>query len=505
MSAAMRFEQAAPAPEATPAALGGRIGSSATWSVIGFGGAQLIRLVSNLILTRLVTQESLGLMTLVGVLLHGLSLFSDIGIGPSIIQNRRGAEPRFRDTAFTIQAMRGAILWVAACIAAAPFSVFYEDPRLAWVVPLVAITTVAQGLSSTKMFVANRELSLERLMVVEIVSQLVGTVVMLAWALYDPTVVALAVGGIAIAVAKMLLGHLALPGRLDRFGWDRQAARDIFRFGRWIFIGTMVTFFAEQSDRMVFGKLIPRDLLGVYYIALTVATMPWLLLGHIGQSVYFPVYSRAVVRGDDLAAEFHRTRRPIMLLAGWAVSGLLAGGPTAIRLLYPKSYGEAEWIVQFLTIGVWFSVLESLNGAVLLSLGKPKWLTVANFLKFVGILILIPVGHAVGGFPGAVAALIITDVVRYAVSGIGTAAHGLSVFRRDLVLTLLVAAVGSAGWLAVRQIRGQLPMLLEALLIALAVTAIWLPIGWSHLRPFIAQRRGSRARAKRGNPAVTTD
>jgi hypothetical protein len=72
------------------------------WTLFGYGGSQALRLVSNLILTRLLVPEVFGLMALVQTFQAGLTLFSDIGIAPSIIQNKRGEDPTFLNTAWDI-------------------------------------------------------------------------------------------------------------------------------------------------------------------------------------------------------------------------------------------------------------------------------------------------------------------------------------------------------------------------------------------------------------------
>ncbi|HBB84471.1 MAG TPA: polysaccharide biosynthesis protein, partial [Sulfitobacter sp.] len=88
---------------------------STSWIVLSYGGAQAIRLASNLILTRLLFPEAFGLMALIQVVIVGLTLFSDVGIGPSIAQSKRGDDRDFLNTAWTIQAIRGGCLWLAAC------------------------------------------------------------------------------------------------------------------------------------------------------------------------------------------------------------------------------------------------------------------------------------------------------------------------------------------------------------------------------------------------------
>ena len=95
---------------------------SALFTLGGFGSAQLIRLASNLILTRLLFPEAFGMMALTMVFLQGLQMFSDVGVAPAIQQSKRGDDADFLDTAWTIQVVRGLCLWLAACALAWPVS-----------------------------------------------------------------------------------------------------------------------------------------------------------------------------------------------------------------------------------------------------------------------------------------------------------------------------------------------------------------------------------------------
>jgi len=76
------LEESQPSREApstqSMGALAGKASSSAVWTILGQGGGQAVRLVSNLIVTRLLLTEYFGLMALVQVFLIGLQLFSDM-------------------------------------------------------------------------------------------------------------------------------------------------------------------------------------------------------------------------------------------------------------------------------------------------------------------------------------------------------------------------------------------------------------------------------------------
>ena len=61
--------------------------------------------------------EAFGIMALVNVLIQGLTMFSDVGIEPAIVQHRRGDEPRFYNTAWTVQILRGFVLLLGRVLA----------------------------------------------------------------------------------------------------------------------------------------------------------------------------------------------------------------------------------------------------------------------------------------------------------------------------------------------------------------------------------------------------
>ena len=77
------------------------------WSIYGFGASQLRRLVANLVLTRLLVPEAFGLMAIVTILIVGLAMCTDVGTNASIIQNKRGEEGSFSNTAWSMKVIRG--------------------------------------------------------------------------------------------------------------------------------------------------------------------------------------------------------------------------------------------------------------------------------------------------------------------------------------------------------------------------------------------------------------
>lgn len=442
--------------------------------MLAFGGGQALRFAGNLVLSRLLLEEHFGLMALVNTLLIGLQLFSDVGVGPSIVQHERGDERRFLDTAWTAQVARGVALSLIACLCALPFAKLYGDPRLAQIVPIAGATALIAGFNSTKLFSASRNLHLRQLAVVEIGAQLGALVAMLAWAWFDRSVWALVAGGVANSGLRMALSHLALPGAANRFAWDRSAAQSMLRFGRWIFVSTVLTFFVQQSDRLIFGGLIPMALLGVYSMAVMLASLPTTALGSLASSVLFPYLSRVHREGRELREMFDRRREPLLALVGWMLSGLVAGGPLIVRLLYDERWESAGWIVQLLALAGWFGALEITNGSFLLARGESRLVAAAGAGKLAGMVILIPLGHSLAEFPGAVAGYAAAELLRYAVSFAAVRSRGVAAGALDLRLTLTGAIAAGAGLGATWLCEARSDWLAAAAVFAV-VSAVWAP------------------------------
>lgn len=449
----------------------------AVWTAVGYGGAQVLRFAGNIVLSRLLFREAFGMTAIVGSILQALQLFSDIGIGPSIIQSSRGEDRRFLATAWTLQAVRGVVIWLVVCAAAIPIANFYNEPELAWIAPIGGLSVLISGFASTKLFTANKNLQMGRLTGIELGSQAVGLVAQVGWALVHRSVWALVAGGMCISITKMILSHYALPGTKDRFGWDRDAARSLIHFGRWIFFSTLLTYCVTQADRLVFGKLVPLEVMGDYAIAVQIAMLPAMGIGALSLSIAFPHYSRLFNAGVALKDTFHRTRARSLLLAGWMSSGLIAGGQAAVSLLYDERYHAAGWIVQFLACGAWFFALEATNGAALLACGRAKWVAFSNGAKLVGMIITIPIGFAYWGFPGAVACYAGSDIFKWIVSCIGIKRLDLSAWPRDIAYTLWTAAAAFAGaWAGTHVAAAGAGRIWPALAVFFVVSLAWLPL-----------------------------
>jgi O-antigen/teichoic acid export membrane protein len=324
---------------------------SSAFTVAGFGTTQAIRLASNLILTRLLFPEAFGMMALVTVFIVGLAMFSDVGTGASIMQSKRGDDPVFLDTAWTIQIIRGLSLWCAALVLAWPVSVFYGEPGLIWYLPVAALSLVVTGFQSTRLQTAHRHLQAGRVTLIEIATQTVGVVAAVLLALWLHSVWALIFSGIIASITNLILIKLSLPGHPNRIRWDPTAAKELIHFGKWIFLATVCGFIFVQADKIIIGHYLSLAEFGLYNISVFLATFPFSLGGAVFGRLLIPVYRQS----PPLASMENRARvRKMRMGALGALTVLVAmlafGGAWLVELMYDDRYHDAAGIVVLIAI-----------------------------------------------------------------------------------------------------------------------------------------------------------
>ncbi|MEL7034515.1 MAG: oligosaccharide flippase family protein [Cyanobacteria bacterium J06592_8] len=409
------------------------------WTVVGYGGSQVLRLGSNLILTRLLIPELFGLMALVHTFITGVALFSDIGIRPSIIRSSRWNDPVFLNTAWTLQVLRACWIWIGCLILAWPVSQFYNDSRLLWLLPVAAITVFINGFASTSLATLGRKLEIGKITIIDFGTQICALIITIVWASITPTVWALIAGNITASLIKTAWSHRLEPETSNWFAWEKDAVKEIMSFGTWIFVSTMMTFLASQADRLMLGRLFPLQLLGIYTVAFTFADLPRQVVQRISRQVMFPVISKyADLERSELRIKILKKRKLILYgLAGLVV--ILAGfGDIIIAILYDERYQQAGWMLPILAVGLWPLLLSATIDRALYAIGNPKPVAFGNCLKFIYMIILLPLGNKLFGIAGAITVIAFNDLPNYLAVNYGLWQEKLTCFKQDLEMTVLM-------------------------------------------------------------------
>jgi O-antigen/teichoic acid export membrane protein len=470
---------------------------SSMWTLTAFVLAQFIRFGSVLALQWFLLPDDFGVVNTVGFFIVLLAALSDVGIEQAVIQNKRGDDRVFLDTAWTVHVLRGAFLFVGACAMAYPAYLFYRTKAdagyLLVMLPVAGLAPLIAGFNSTAVFTLNRHMRQGWVTVFALAHQIVLVLitVAIAWKWRSPW--AMILGGIAANFCYMVASHFLISGYRNRFCWDKEVRHELMKFGKWIMISTLITYLALQIDRFMIPKLLDFRWAGLYGIALTLVGMPREVIGRLAHVSLFPLLSRAAEGDPGSVARVLVRARGLILTAALALSlGVILVGPVFVKFFFKQDFHLAGWLTQLASIGGWFILLQATADRALLAQGKTKPLALSNAVNLAVTVIAALAGrwldmtllknpHGITGFMLGLAAGKLAGhmMIQFEMRKVG-----MPIIRQDALYTLgllLLSVMGIALPARLPAYRGN-EMLYQATVAAVLCTLTCAWAGWKVLR-----------------------
>ncbi len=380
----------APKPSTRTLAIKGSI-----WSIGGFGGAQVLRLLSNIIMARLLTQSDFGIMVYVNFVLATVVMFSNFGLAQSIVQHKRGNDPDFLNTAWTILSLRGVLMWLACMVMAWP--VAGAVGMSPWYIVAAGASCLISSLKSTSYELQKRHLSLHSITLLDLSNQVITVILTIAIAWHTRSVWAFICATLISSTLSTIFSHTLLEGPRNRFHWDRAAARSMMAFGKWMFFSVILMFLAGQFDKVLLAVLVPLSVAGLYGQASSLSQLPLQISSRLGSYVLYPILAKeSREERGRVGARLIQARR-LMLGASLLVTlAIVFYSPFFFRLYRPE-WAPAAWMAQVMCFSVWFLFLQTSCSQALLAVGDSRSLAFSNFVKLVATGVCGVGGFLIGG------------------------------------------------------------------------------------------------------------
>ena len=409
------------------------------WTIGTYAASLGLRLLSNIVLSYILAPEAMGVLFIVSMLRVGVELLTDLGIEQNIVNHRDGLSPAFLDTAWTVQIIRGLGIGLLFAALAVPLASFYAiDPRL---LLAMSLAPVFNSFASVSIFVLVRELRVRDRNLFELSAEALSFVVTITLALALRTVWAPVIGAVCAMAIRAMLSYLIPHPRLH-FRLKREYVLSILHFGKWIFLVSMLNYAASNIDRIILGHYLEARVIGIFGLARIISEIPATLSGRVAYQIVLPAVAASRLAGED---GFSRSLRQLRLWFVFAVAvglgGLVAFSDIAVHILYDARYRESGWMLFGLLIGAWFAVIAQLNEATLIGLARPNVTGYSNGVKFAVLTLLLPLALMRYGIAGAVAAIVLAEMLRFAMLFVRTPQGGFSAWRQDVGATLLFIAM----------------------------------------------------------------
>ncbi|MEO3807835.1 oligosaccharide flippase family protein [Sphaerisporangium sp. B11E5] len=332
------------------ASLRTRAGKALGWSFLSTLASRLGTLAIGITLARVLGPTEFGTFAVALVALLAMLSINELGVSLAIVRwpdDPRGIVP----TVATLSAGFSLVLCGIFVLIAPVFTEAMGNPEATGPVRLLAVSVVTNGLVSTSAALLQRHFMQGRKMIADQVDSWLGAVVSLVLALLGWGAMSLAAGRVCGSLAGGALLVYFSPEKL-RFGFDRQVARRLIRFGVPLAGASLLVFGVGYADQIVVGHVLGPTALGFYVLAVNLSGWPVAVFSQPVRAVAPAAFSR--LQHD----------RPRLSRAFVAVAGLLVGVTLPVCLLLS---GAAPAVVRFVYGDEWAPAAVALAGLAALA------------------------------------------------------------------------------------------------------------------------------------------
>ena len=379
-----------------------------------YGVENVLRLVSSLVLSRLLFPEAFGLISASSSIIVAIGLFSDLGIRAVIIRSPRGGHDDFLRSAWVFQFLRGMLLWLVLIFicsiislhvirSALPESSAFANELFPAVTVALGFGLVLNGFELTAVYLNVRQMRFRPFAVVDIVTKIMTIAVMIGLAIRFRDVWALVAGNLLSGTLRLILSHTVIPGPRMAWYWNEDHFREIIHFGKWITVSSIASFFASQCDVIILGMLLSGAVLGVYSIARTLVGAAHGFVEKINNSLALSVLGEVLRESPiELRRKYYRFRLPIDTLSATIGGVLFATGPQIVGALYDSRYSLAGPMLQLLAISLVIYPLQLIRSAFT-AIGQTYTVAAVSIISAISLIAFLTVGYLTFGVLGAVA------------------------------------------------------------------------------------------------------
>lgn len=440
------------------------------WGVLEIVVRYGVQIAVTIILARLLSPSSFGLIAILLVFTSIGALIADAGFGTALIQ-RRDTSDDDETTTFWITLGTGLAATLALSFAASSIASFYAKPELepltklmAWVLFLGAVGAVPDALLTKRLNFNARTHA-------QVISSLASGVVAVTLAAYGFGVWSLAWQGLTETALRTIL--------MWRFSRWRPAGRvrkdsfmTLFGFGGYMLLAGIFSTLSTRLQALMIGKLFSANELGYYAIAQNTQQAPSSFLATLLNRTGLPVFSAMAHEPEKLRLALKVTLQVSTFVFFPCMAGLALVANPAVSLVYGAKWLPAAPMLSFLAMAASLWPIHVLNLLALSSAGRSdrflRLELIKNAIVFAATLLASPLGPTVVAASMLAASLFATLVNTWYSKEVLD--YGLVEQLSDLKDTLFLTAVALApAWAALHWLNSTPLAMLISIVLSVAV------------------------------------
>ncbi|MFH1459638.1 MAG: lipopolysaccharide biosynthesis protein [Candidatus Omnitrophota bacterium] len=379
-------------------------------------GERLLGLVRLIVVARLLSPNDFGLLGIAALITSCLNVFFESGFDQALIHKQEQVE-EFLNTAWTVQVLRGGLLF-AMVFFAAPFTArFFQEPGAIIIIQVFAFTQIIDGLRNIGTIYFRKEIEFKKQFFLSFLPEVIALIVTIITAFILRSVWALVIGAITCSLFIVIFSYL-LHSYRPKFEWNLAKMKNLMRFGKWVLGYGILGFLIIQGDDIFVGRILGATALGLYQMAYRISNLPATQISHVISQVTFPAYAKFQNNIKRLSEAYLRVLE-IVAFISFPLAGLIFTLSHSFTTIFlGEKWLEMVPAMQALCIFGLARSLSATTGPVFVGVGKPKIMVKLSSIQLIFLIIIIYPLTKQWGIMGTAIATVIPNLITPVLAGI---------------------------------------------------------------------------------------
>ncbi len=356
-----------------------RVINAFLWLSTGTIFIQAISWVSTIIVIRLLTPSDYGLMAMALPIIFFIQMLSSWGFGMALVQDKNLNDTQIRGLlGFIIVVFLSS--FVIINLTAPLIASFFHEIKLISLLQLLSINLILMIFYVIPDAMFFREMDFRTKTKVEISSRLVASIVAPVCAFNSMGVWSLAIAEICLHITRSIHFNLAFQ-RWYIPSFRFKECKHLIKYGLTITGTNVFTYIFNQADKIIVGRVLGKDLLGLYSVSFNLALIPKEKIIPIVTQLSFSTYSKIQDNAERIRSSLLMTIEAISFVAFPLFWGMASIANEAIPLILGPNWIKATIPFQYLCIIIPLLSISPIYPSVLNAIGRQEVVFVNSIIE----------------------------------------------------------------------------------------------------------------------------
>lgn len=391
----------------------------AAWSMAMRWSIKLMGLGSTVILARILSPGDYGLVAMAMLAVGLTEVLVNFGAETNILR-KQVLDHDIIDSAWSLQLLQGGIVAVLLALGAPLAGIFFEEPRVVWIIWVIAAGVLITGFTNIGITVARKNFQFALEYRFNVYSKVLAVTVTLVAAFVLRDYRALVLGIVTGYLSRVALSYAMHPYRPT---WNTTHFHSMWHFSKWLLLSGIGSYASRNTDQLITGRLADAHTLGIYSVGAEIGQLPAAELAPPIMRAFLPTLSTIKDNMDRVRATVLKTLGAINTLTLATACGFAAvAEPLTLVLLGDKWTEVAPFLALFALVGA-FKVAVSPFTALFLLLGLSKRHAQTMWTEFLAFIIAASLLAPQFGIIGLAYARLLSVMVYFMINLSITKAH----------------------------------------------------------------------------------